>query len=245
MYSIGKLASISQISVRTIRYYDEIGLLLPTKKSEAGHRYYADEALSKLHYILTLRKLGFPLEMIQQVLSSHNPDLMNVLAMRLKMIQVERKKLDEMETSINTLLDLIELEQHTDWKSIFATFYSFPNGKDELKQIWATYFSVEEQRIVNNFPLLGDGSKQTEQWMQLLKDVRLNLSECPKSELAQGLAKRWITLVEEMYEGNFDLAQKIWNMNKSNGDNFGFYQFDQKIVSFIDQAINHHYEGEK
>lgn len=64
MYTIGKLAEISQVSVRTLRYYDEIGLLLPSEKNAAGHRFYSNDKVAKLQHILMLRDLGFSLSTI-------------------------------------------------------------------------------------------------------------------------------------------------------------------------------------
>ncbi|UOE95043.1 MerR family transcriptional regulator [Alkalihalobacillus sp. LMS39] len=56
MYTIGKLAELSGVTVRTLRYYDEIGLLTPSAKSEGGHRLYEEQALAQLHMIQYLKR---------------------------------------------------------------------------------------------------------------------------------------------------------------------------------------------
>ena len=69
MKTISQIAKLSGISVRTLQYYDEIGLLKPSSLSESGYRLYDEEALGKLQQILTLKELDFSLKEIQQLLS--------------------------------------------------------------------------------------------------------------------------------------------------------------------------------
>ncbi|WP_084309275.1 MerR family transcriptional regulator [Alkalihalobacterium bogoriense] len=56
MYTIGKLAKLNGVTVRTVRYYYEIGLLTPSAKSEEGHRLYEEQALATLHMIQYLKR---------------------------------------------------------------------------------------------------------------------------------------------------------------------------------------------
>lgn len=69
MYGIGTVARLAQVSVRTLRHYDEIGLLRPAEVNpQTGYRYYSAEQLHRLHRILVLRDLGLPLAEIAQLL---------------------------------------------------------------------------------------------------------------------------------------------------------------------------------
>lgn len=245
MYSIGKLATISHISVRALRYYDEIGLLPPTIKNEAGHRFYTDEDISKLHYILMLKDLRFPLETIHQFLSNREFDIQNVLAMRKKMIQAEQQQLSKMEASIDTLLAITETKESTDWESIFETFSTFPVDKSPLRELWEKYFSEDEQRVLNKFSHSGEDVEAENPWTALTEDVRANLCQDPQSPIAQELAKRWMDLVNDIYEENLDLAQKVWDLNKTREPHLRFFQFEQEMIDFIDQATQHYYATER
>ena len=73
-YTTGKFAKLANVSERTLRYYDMIGLLSPSKKESNGYRKYGMEDLRKLQKIILLKKLGFPLEeiMIMLFLLSNN-----------------------------------------------------------------------------------------------------------------------------------------------------------------------------
>ncbi|EGA91423.1 transcriptional regulator, MerR family protein [Planococcus donghaensis MPA1U2] len=243
MYSIGKLAKLSHASVRALRYYDEISLLPPTTKNAARHRYYTDKDISKLHHILLLKDLGFSLETIQELLSTREFDLQSVLGMRKKMIQTEQQQLSKMEASINTLLVLLETNELTNWENVFETFTTFPTDKSPLQELWTAYFSEDEQRILNKFATSEENRQAENEWTELIEDVRSNLYQDPKSPVGQKLAKRWMDKVEKAYDENLDLAQKVWDLNKKREPHLRFFQFEQEIINFIDQATRYYYES--
>lgn len=72
MKTVKEVSKISGVSVRTLHYYDAIGLLKPAKVTQAGYRLYDDTALSRLQTILLFKELQFPLKEIKQILD--NPD---------------------------------------------------------------------------------------------------------------------------------------------------------------------------
>lgn len=244
MYSIGKLAKLSHVSVRALRYYDEIGLLPPTTKNASGHRYYTDTDISKLHHILLLKDLGFSLETVHELLLKREFDLHSVLSMRKKMIQAEQQQLIDMESCIDTLLVLLETNTLTSWESVFEVFSAFPTAKNPLRELWEKYFSEDEQRISTKFSTAEENRQAENEWVVLIEDVRANLYQDPKSPASQELAKRWMDNVEKMYEKNLDLAQKVWDLNKKREPHLRFFQFEQEIINFIDQATSYYYEEE-
>lgn len=69
MLKIGEFSALAQVSIRTLRHYDEVGLLKPLHvEAESGYRYYSVSQLPRLHRILALRDLGFPLDRITAAL---------------------------------------------------------------------------------------------------------------------------------------------------------------------------------
>ena len=69
-YTIGEVAALAHVSVRTLHHYDEIGLLSPRLRTDAGYRRYTAADIERLHQILFYRELGFPLERIADVLKN-------------------------------------------------------------------------------------------------------------------------------------------------------------------------------
>ena len=81
MLKIGEFAHLSQVTVRTLRYYDEIGLLRPAHVDPwTGYRYYSQDQLSRLHRILTLKDLGLSLEQIEPLLDDDLPPAVSMLS---------------------------------------------------------------------------------------------------------------------------------------------------------------------
>src|SRR5690606_3519634 len=73
-YTVGEVARLARITVRTLHHYDEIGLLVPSQRSESGYRLYTAEDLTRLHQILLFRALGFSLESIRGLLDDPRAD---------------------------------------------------------------------------------------------------------------------------------------------------------------------------
>ncbi len=74
MRTVKEVSQLTGVSVRTLHYYDAIGLLRPTQTTDAGYRLYDDAALERLQMILLYRALGFPLREIGEILDSGDFD---------------------------------------------------------------------------------------------------------------------------------------------------------------------------
>ena len=93
-YSGNVLAKMSGVSARTLRYYDEIGLLKPVRVAPSGYRIYGQDELDTLQQILFYRELGFPLEEIKKLLSSHGYDREQAFLSHLAELHIKRERLD-------------------------------------------------------------------------------------------------------------------------------------------------------
>ena len=102
LYSSGAFARKARVSLRTIRYYDNINLLKPTRVEDNGRRYYTDEDFAKLQQILTFKMLGFSLDDIKAMTIS-TPDrdtLQKSLSMQLSLVRMQKSQLAQMEQAL-------------------------------------------------------------------------------------------------------------------------------------------------
>lgn len=83
MKTVGQVSELAGVSIRTLHYYDRIGLLCPSSRTDAGYRLYSDEDLRRLQQILLFRELEFSLEDIRRVLDSPGFDRDRALAQQL------------------------------------------------------------------------------------------------------------------------------------------------------------------
>lgn len=89
MHRIGEIADATGMTVRTLRYYEEIGLIEPETRTEAGHRLYGDAAVGRLYRISTLRTLGLPLDGVRKTIDGSADDL--APALRTHLVEVEQR----------------------------------------------------------------------------------------------------------------------------------------------------------
>ena len=96
MKTVKEVSRITGVSVRTLHHYDAIGLLKPTRVTEAGYRLYDDTALRRLQTILLFRQLQFPLKEIREILDSPGFDPMEALTQQIHLLELQRKHLDNL-----------------------------------------------------------------------------------------------------------------------------------------------------
>lgn len=104
MMTVKELSKRTGISVRTLHYYDEIGLFSPTGKSEAGYRLYDDKALETLQQILFFREFDIPLKEIKSIMDTPNLDRNQVLQMQRGMLEAKRERITRLISSIDDIL---------------------------------------------------------------------------------------------------------------------------------------------
>lgn len=130
MRTVKEVSMITGISVRTLHYYDEIGLLKPTDCSGAGYRLYDDKALEILQQILFFKEFDMPLKEIKSIMENPDLDRNQILMSQRKMLELKKDRLERLISSIDGIL---KGEKVMDF-GIFS--------KDEMEEMY--------QHIVNN-----------------------------------------------------------------------------------------------
>ena len=123
MKTVKDVSEITGVSIRTLRYYDEIGLLKPTGLTEAGYRLYDDRALEKLQQIMFFRELGIPLADIKNIVDDPDYDKKQALLAQKNLLEQKRNRL-------NGIIELI-----TDVMKGVNTMSFEAFNKEEIKKI--------------------------------------------------------------------------------------------------------------
>lgn len=132
MYTVNKLATLAGISVRTLHYYDEVGLLVPTKLQKNGYRQYGQNEFLRLQQILFFRELDFPLEDIKRIMSSPSFDMKQALLDHRNMIELKKKRLGGLIKTIDKTLIQIDKNKPMDEQDLKETYDTF--GEDTVKK---------------------------------------------------------------------------------------------------------------
>lgn len=96
MMTVNEVSKLTGVSIRTLQYYDRIGLLNPAGRTEAGYRLYDDAALERLQQILLFRELEFPLKDIQKILESSSFDRIMALEQQITLLTMKRQHLNDL-----------------------------------------------------------------------------------------------------------------------------------------------------
>lgn len=125
LYSTGELSKRANVSVRTIRYYDEKGLLTPSVVKESGYRFYNDSDLARLQKIIILKKLGFSLDEISDISrDGHDKEYINeVFKLQAKILNEKISRLKQMEQSIRLISDELSSKQDVEWNKIISLIH--------------------------------------------------------------------------------------------------------------------------
>ena len=106
---ISEVAKLTGITVRTLHYYDEIGLLKPSEITEAGYRLYSREDLEILQQILFFRELDFPLSQIKEIMNNPNYDKEEALKKQKELLIQQRQRIEGLIKLIEKRINNIKL----------------------------------------------------------------------------------------------------------------------------------------
>jgi DNA-binding transcriptional MerR regulator/phospholipid N-methyltransferase len=125
LYTTGEFAKRANVTVRTIRYYDDIGLLKPAIIKDTGYRYYTDNDFVKLQKIIVLKRLGFPLQEISAIScnSTNTSFIQESFDLQLSLIQDKITELKHMEEAIKKVSQSMTGKQEADWSKIISLIH--------------------------------------------------------------------------------------------------------------------------
>ena len=96
MMTVNEVSKLTGVSIRTLQYYDKIGLLKPTEYTESGYRLYDDTAMEMLQQILLFRELEFPLKEIKQIISGPDFDRNKALEQQITLLTMKKEHLENL-----------------------------------------------------------------------------------------------------------------------------------------------------
>ena len=187
---ISEVAKLSGITVRTLHYYDEIGLLKPSDTTEAGYRVYSNKDLETLQQILFFRELDFPLNEIKEIMKNPNYNKNEALNKHKELLMEKRKRID----------GLIDLINKTIKGDNYMSFKEFDNNKieenkrkysEEVKNRWGNTDAYKEYEKKASSYDKNSWNTINEEMVEILKEFADNRNENPDSLIVQNLVEKW------------------------------------------------------
>ena len=197
-YLISEIAKLTGVSVRTLHYYDQIGLLTPVETSEAGYRYYNEENLETLQQILFFRELDFSLKEMMQIMYSPNYNKEEALRKQKELLFLKQRRLEK-------LIELINDNLRGDGKMDFSKFdvAEIESLKKEYakeaKERWGETKAYEES-------LKKTDQYQKEDWNRIMSEMNYLIeafaqcrNQIPGDKKVQELVEQWKSMITKNY----------------------------------------------
>ncbi len=237
MLTVNEVSKRTGVSVRTLHHYDAIGLLTPTKVTDAGYRLYDNAALGRLQNILMFRELQFPLKEIRQILDSPTFQPQEAIAQQIKLLELQRKHID----------DLLSLARDIQKKGAdIMDFQTFQKTEleayaKEVKQRWGStgaYREFEQKSAGKSKENLKETAKELLSLFSDLGSMRTLSPEEPAvqakiGELQTFITEHYYTCTDEILLGLSQLyvgdERMKHNIDRAGGE--GTAEFTRQAIS--------------
>ena len=208
-YSIQELSRLSGVTTRTLRWYDQIGLLKPSWVAESGYRYYGGAEVDRLQHILCYRALGVELARIKECLDDPSFDRLAALKRHLAALEAERERLEQL---IRSVKDTIGAEERNEIMSDEQKFEAFKkravahNEEVYGAEVRAKYGDKEADEA--NAAVMDLTQEQYREWTDLGREIQERLEAAvraglsPESEEGKeicALHRRWLSFSGNRY----------------------------------------------
>jgi DNA-binding transcriptional MerR regulator len=146
--TVGEVARLAHVSVRTLHHYDSLGLLTPSRRSEAGYRLYTEDDLGRLQQILLYRELGFGLGEIAGVMGSPGFDRVAALERQREQLAARQERLRAVTALVDATLAALRGERQMTHEELFEAFGDFDPAahEEEARERWGETEAYAESR---------------------------------------------------------------------------------------------------
>jgi DNA-binding transcriptional MerR regulator len=238
-YTVNKLSKLAGVSVRTLHYYDEIGLLKPDAIRSNGYREYGDQAVLKLQQILFYRELDLSLEEIKAMVSRPDFDPVAALEAHRVSLQGRAARLERLiQTVDDTLLHMKGLKEMSP-KQLFTAFSDEEQEKyaKEAEQMYDPTIVKESNR---KFKALSTAEKQRifDEGNQIYADMVAAMPKGAASPDVQAIVERWRKHMDYFWTPNLEQLNglaEVYNSDPRFKANFD--KIDAGLAEFMREAV--------
>lgn len=237
--SVGEVAKKIGVTVRTLQYYDKIGLLSPSAESEGGRRLYTDKDLVMLHQIISLKSLGFSLDDIKHCLISlETPtDVANALTKQADSIKTKIEQLTASLTAIEQLKEEVLQMQTVNFKKYADiivnlqmkndSYYLIKRFDDDTLDYIRHHFDKESGlNFMDRFNRLSD---------EIIELQKAKVS--PESEQCQQVVKAYWGLITEFTNGDMSMLPKLMEIGKIDTATNAWEERQKIVNAYLEPAL--------
>lgn len=213
-WKIGEVARATGVTVRALHHYDELGLLVPSERTYAGHRLYSEADIQRLYRIVALRGLGLPLDELAAVLEREGPDPRVTLRRQLDRIDSELELQRRLRDRVTRILGALDSGGEAPAEELINTI--------EVMTMIEKHYSPEQlEQLERRRQELGeDGMERAQRdWAELIvaAGAEREAGTDPADPRVQELVRRWDELVEQFTGGDPGIRRSLQRMYDEEG----------------------------
>lgn len=241
-YTVRQLARMAGVSVRTLHYYDQIGLLRPSSHRPNGYREYGDDAVIELQQILFFRELGFGLKDILRILGSPDFNVREALESHRLLLEKKAERIAELLRTVDKTIQRIEGERDMDIKEYYEGFSDaqIEEYRSEARRRWG-----EEKVAESEASVLKMGKERMREIQaeggavfQALADLMPRGVESPE---VQEQITKWREWLEHFSTYSDEAVLGLARMYSEDERFAAFYQkYHPDLPAFFTRAVEHY-----
>lgn len=240
-----ELATLAKVSVRTLHYYDKIGLLTPSLRQHNHYRLYSEKDLEKLQQIVALKFFGFELADIKSMLTNQT-DAARHLALQEKILKKKADAIREASRILKRINEECSEKSPLRWERIIESIEVYQMTK-QLDDNWVKeIFSQEELKQYAEFETklkanatAEDKARFEEKWFELIDEIKKGLQYDPTSPEGIMLGEKFMTWVNNLYGKQYaHLRTKKFEQGFGEGKGLKAHGLTKEIVDWLEIATN-------
>ena len=247
MFTVKQLSRMAGITPRTLHYYDEIGLLKPSRVGTNGYRYYGEDALLRLQQILLYRELDMPLDDIKQIMGRRDFDVLGALEQHKHELDKRILRLERLVATVDHTIEHLKGKKAMSDKQLFEVFSEEQQAEYEKEAMqmydpetvkasnrkWKSYSTAEKQRI-------------GEEGNAIYQDILEAMPKGAASPEAQACVERWRRHMAYFWVPNDDQLLGLANLyNDDPRFKATFDKIHQDLAEFMRSAVGVYVENRK
>ena len=247
VYTVRQLARLAGVSVRTLHYYDTIGLLKPTSRAASGYRQYGEDAIVPLQQILFFGELGFRLDGIKDIMDRPDFDALEALRSHPALLTMKAGHMEGLRATVERTIRQLQGETGMDIKDYYQGFNDeqIEEYRKEVRERWGERtLKDSEARVIDmgkeRFAILqAEGGS-------IFQAIADNMPKGHGSPEVQGQVAKWREWLEHFHTYSDEAVLGLGQMYSQDARFAEYFsKYGEDFPVFMTKAIEHYREGKK
>ena len=242
--TVKQLSKLAGVSVRTLHFYDQVGLLRPARVAANGYRYYGQAALLRLQQILFYKELGLSLDEIAEALDQPQFDVARALEAHRRALHQRLGRLRQLITTVDRTIAFLKGDTNMDPKELFEGFSDEQQAEYEqqAEALWGESVRASSRKWKAYSP--AQKARIKAEGQAVYQDLIAQIGQPPASPAVQANIARWHQHLRYFFDPPVEVLRGLGNTYNDNPDfNATFQRLDPKLAPFMRSAIGVYCDG--